>query len=358
MDKSFDYEDGDEPFNLVDFGIQKKDLIKEKIRENNPVTSLTLKILKVYKTCSNTYSYDESMKPKRALTDPETGIYNDGVDNEEYDLIVKVDDEIQSPNNKYKIIDILGKGVSGQVFCCSRETDNKLYAIKIIRNKVAYSTQALLELKILDILNNSVDPKDQYHIIRKHDHFSFKRHTCIVFELLDLNLFDLLKKNHFSGLTLKTISYLIKDVLEAVYQLHKINIIHTDIKPENILLKIEKEDNANKITVKLTDFGSACYKNNTFLKYIQSRYYRSPEVLIGYPYNLGIDIWSVGCIAAELFFGSPIFAGVTEYDQLFQIVNFFKETPYYFIRGDKCKKYMEMNQNGFRFKNREQYYNV
>jgi dual specificity protein kinase YAK1 len=285
-------------------------------------------------------------------------MYNDGVDNDEYDLIIKVDDEIQSPFNKYKIIDILGKGVSGQVFCCNRESDNKLFAIKIIRNKVAYSTQALIELKILEILNFQIDPKDEYHIIRKHEHFIFKKHTCIIFELLDLNLLDLLKKNHFSGLTLKTISYLIKDVLEAVYQLHKINIIHTDIKPENVLLKIEKEDNTNKITVKLTDFGSSCYKNNTFCKYIQSRYYRSPEVLIGVPYGLSIDIWSVGCIAAELFIGSPIFAGVCEYDQLFQIVTFFKEIPYYFIKGDKAKKYMEFNEKGFRFKNSEQYFSV
>lgn len=280
------------------------------------------------------------------------------MDNCEYDLIVKVDDEILSPNYKYKIIDILGKGVSGQVFCCRREIDNKLFAIKIIRNKVAYSTQALMELKILELLNLQIDPKDEYHIIRKHDHFIYKKHTCIVFELLDLNLYDLLKKNHHSGLTLKTISYLIKDVLEAVYHVHKINIIHTDIKPENVLLKIEKEVNVNKITVKLTDFGSACYKNNTFNKYIQSRYYRSPEVLIGYPYGFSIDIWSVGCIAAELFLGNPIFAGVCEYEQLFQIVNFFKEIPYYFVIGDKAKKYMDFKETGCTFKSPEQYFKV
>lgn len=285
-------------------------------------------------------------------------MYNDGIDNSEYDLIVKVDDEIQSPNHKYIIIDTLGKGVSGQVFCCSREIDNEQFAIKIIRNKVAYSTQALLELKILEILNFQIDPNDEYHIIRKYDHFIFKKHTCIVFELLDLNLLDLLKKNHFSGLTLKTISYLIKDVLQAVYQLHKINIIHTDIKPENVLLKIDKEDHSKKITVKLTDFGSACYKNNTFLKYIQSRYYRSPEVLIGYDYGLPIDIWSVGCIAAELFIGTPLFAGVCEYDQLSQILALFKDVPNYFELGDKAKKYINFSESGFAFKKPDQYYEV
>ncbi len=271
---------------------------------------------------------------------------------------MKVGDEIQSPSEIYKIIDFLGKGVSGQVFCCSRKSDERPLAIKIIRNKKAYSTQALIELKILDILNNQIDQKDEYHIIRKFDHFIFKNHTCMVFELLDLNLLDLIRKNNFSGLALKTISFLIKDVLEAVYQLHKINIIHTDIKPENILLKIKKEEFQPKITVKLTDFGSACYKNNTFYKYIQSRYYRSPEALIGVPYGLPIDIWSIGCIAAELYIGTPIFAGVCEFDQLLKIITFFKEIPYYFIRGDKAKKFMEFRKEGFYFKSSEQYFIV
>jgi len=233
-----------------------------------------------------------------------------------------------------------------------------VFAIKIIKNKVAYTTQALLELKILDFLNNQVDPKDEHHIIRKHDYFYYKKHTCIVFELLNENLLDLLRKNNFGGLSLKTIRFIIKDILEAVYQLQKTNIIHTDIKPENVLLKIVRENHKSEITVKLTDFGSACYKNNTFYKYIQSRYYRAPEVLIGTQYSLPIDLWSVGCIAAELFIGTPLFAGVCEFDQLLQIVKFFKEIPYYFIKGDKAKKYLFFEERGFRFKAEEEYYKV
>jgi len=73
LEESFDADNENEPFNLVDFGIQKNHEIKEKIRDDNPISCLTSKILKVYKTCSPNYSYDESMKPKRALTDPDKG---------------------------------------------------------------------------------------------------------------------------------------------------------------------------------------------------------------------------------------------------------------------------------------------
>jgi dual specificity protein kinase YAK1 len=72
--------------------------------------------------------------------------------------------------------------------------------------------------------------------------------------------------------------------------------------------------------IKLIDFGSACWESKTVYTYIQSRFYRSPEVLIGYRYNLAIDMWSLGCIAAELFLGLPLFPGTSEYKQVARIV--------------------------------------
>ena len=196
--------------------------------------------------------------------------------------------------------------------------------MKIIKNKKAHYCQALIELRILDFLNNEVDPNDDFHIIRKFDHFYYKNHLCIIFELLNENLYELLKQNYFQGLSLNSIRFIIKQILEAVYQLEKSNLIHCDLKPENILLKINKE-NKNEILIKVTDFGSACFKGNTIFQYIQSRYYRAPETIIGYPYSLEIDIWSLGCIAAELFLGEPLFPGSSEYDQLNKILGFLNE---------------------------------
>lgn len=68
--------------------------------------------------------------------------------------------------------------------------------------------------------------------------------------------------------------------------------------------------------LKIVDFGSACLENETVYSYIQSRFYRSPEVLLGIPYNGAIDMWSLGCIAFEMLLGLPLFPGVSEHDQL------------------------------------------
>ena len=82
------------------------------------------------------------------------------------------------------------------------------------------------------------------------------------------------------------------------------SIVHCDLKPENILLK-----SLNSGEIKVIDYGSACFENRTMYSYIQSRFYRSPEVLLGYPYTAAIDMWSLGCVAAEIFLGLPLFPG-------------------------------------------------
>lgn len=216
--------------------------------------------------------------------------------------------------------------------------------MKIIKNKKAHNCQALIELRILEFLNNKVDVNDCYHIIRKFDHFYYKNHLCIVFELLNENLYELLKQNYFQGLSLNSIRFILKQILEALLQLQKADLIHCDLKPENILLKIEKEkENKHEILIKVTDFGSACFKDNTFFTYIQSRYYRAPETIIGYPYSLEIDMWSLGCIAAELYLGEPLFPGSSEYDQLSKIVNFIEDLPVHMLKvGKNTKKYYNL----------------
>jgi dual specificity protein kinase YAK1 len=81
-------------------------------------------------------------------------------------------------------------------------------------------------------------------------------------------------------------------------------------------LKKKKKISMSSPIIKIIDFGSSCFEGHTSFTYIQSRFYRSPEVLLGYPYDSEIDIFSAGCIAAELFLGLPLFPGTSEYDQL------------------------------------------
>ena len=106
-------------------------------------------------------------------------------------------------------------------------------------------------------------------------------------------------------------------VLEAMVVLRKDRVIHCDLKPENILLV-----NNTGLEVKVIDFGSACFEEKTVYSYIQSRFYRSPEVLMGHNYNGMVDMWSLGCVTAELFLGLPLFPGASDYDMLKRIEEF------------------------------------
>jgi len=110
---------------------------------------------------------------------------------------------------------------------------------------------------------------------------------------------------------LDLIRRIIIQVLQGLQFFKRHNIIHCDLKPENILLKQE-----NKTGIKIIDVGSGCYEPEQIYTYIQSRFYRAPEVIIGIPYTSAIDIWSTGCIICELFLGYPIFPGESERDQM------------------------------------------
>ena len=102
----------------------------------------------------------------------------------------------------------------------------------------------------------------------------------------------------------------------------RLGIIHCDLKPENILLK-----NHAKSAIKVIDFGTGCFENKTFYTYIQSRYYRAPEIILGIPYTCAIDMWSLGCILVELYCGYPIFAGEDEAEQLAIIMEYLGIPP-------------------------------
>lgn len=100
-------------------------------------------------------------------------------------------------------------------------------------------------------------------------------------------------------------------ILTSLKLLSDHNVIHCDLKPENILLR-----QPDRSGIRVIDYGSSCYVNEKVYTYIQSRFYRAPEVILGLDYGLPIDMWSTGCILAELYTGRPLFPGENEPDQL------------------------------------------
>ena len=116
----------------------------------------------------------------------------------------------------------------------------------------------------------------------------------------------------------------VQQVLRALAFLARpeVDIIHCDLKPENILLRHPK-----KSAIKVIDFGSSCRSNKRMYSYIQSRFYRSPEVMLGLPYGVPIDMWSLGCILVEMHTGEPLFSGSDQFDQMQKIVKLLGMIP-------------------------------
>jgi len=152
-------------------------------------------------------------------------------------------------------------------------------------------------------------------MLRLKDTFIHHSHLCLVFELLSNNLYELIKQNSFRGLSTSLVRVFTAQLLDALSVLNEAKIIHCDLKPENILLK-----SLQSPTIKVIDFGSACHEKQTVYTYIQSRFYRSPEVILSLPYSSTIDMWSLGCICVELFLGLPLFPGTSEFNQITRIV--------------------------------------
>ena len=178
---------------------------------------------------------------------------------------------------------------------------NETMALKIIKNSPKFEYQAQVEVQILQHLRDN-DPYDKQNIIRMKDVVKFRNHLCVTFELLSIKLYDFLKAGYFRGLSTSLIRRIAIQILYALNYIQEEGIIHCDLKPENIILK-----DRNKSGVKVIDFGSSCFMNKRVYTYIQSRFYRAPEIILGIPYTNGIDIWSLGCILAEHYTGYPLF---------------------------------------------------
>ncbi|CAH8610779.1 unnamed protein product [Heterobilharzia americana] len=199
-------------------------------------------------------------------------------------------------DKRYAVYGYTGHGVGGN---------------QIIRNNDVMHKSGLKELEVLKKLNDA-DPQDRFHCLRLYRHFFHKNHLCMVFELMSLNLREVLKKyGRNIGLHIAAIRSYTQQLLLALKLMRKCGILHADIKPDNILV------NESKILLKLSDFGSAStIQDNDITPYLVSRFYRAPEIILGVPYDYNVDLWSTSVTLFELHTGQIMFPGKTNNEML------------------------------------------
>jgi len=206
---------------------------------------------------------------------------------------------------RYQVLQHLGSAAfSRAVQCLDLQTD-QMVCMKIIKNEKDFVDQSLDEIKLLNLIHANADV-DEKHCLRILDTFYHKEHLIIVTELLRDNLYEFSKYNREYGqapyFTLGRLQKITRQLLVALEYVHSLWLIHADLKPENILVK-----SYSRCEVKLIDFGSSCFVDDPLSSYVQSRSYRAPEVILGLPYDQKVDLWSLGCVIAELWAGFVLF---------------------------------------------------
>lgn len=175
-----------------------------------------------------------------------------------------------SMKHTYEVLEFLGRGTFGQVVKCWKRGTNEIVAVKILKNHPSYARQGQIEVSILARLSG--ENAEEHNLVRAFECFQHRSHTCLVFEMLEQNLYDFLKQNKFSPLPLKVIRPVLQQVATALRKLRSLGLIHADLKPENIMLV---DPVRQPFRVKVIDFGSASHVSKAVCStYLQSRYYR------------------------------------------------------------------------------------
>lgn len=224
----------------------------------------------------------------------------------------------------------IGKGSFGRVVWVYDKENECDLAMKMIKRRRPFLQQAQVEIELLKKIADA-DPEGRNHCVRLVASTMYKGHPCIFFELLSYNLYEVLKFSSFKGISLSLIQKFARQLLEALAFLSRVGIIHCDLKPENILLC-----DPRRSALKVIDFGSSCMAGQGLYSYIQSRFYRSPEVMLGMPHTCAIDWWSLGCILVEMHTGRPLVAGADNHEQMSYLTRMLGVPPAEFLsKADK-----------------------
>ncbi|KAK6922204.1 Protein kinase domain, partial [Dillenia turbinata] len=245
--------------------------------------------------------------------------------------------------SQYQIQEVIGKGSYGVVASAVDTHTGERVAIKKINDvfeHVSDATRILREIKVLRLLRHP-DIVEIKHIMLPPSRREFKD-IYVVFELMESDLHQVIKAN--DDLTPEHHQFFLYQLLRALKYIHSANVFHRDLKPKNILANADCK-------LKICDFGLARVSFNDapsaifWTDYVATRWYRAPELCGSFfsKYTPAVDIWSIGCIFAELLTGKPLFPGknvVHQLDLMTDLLGTPSSESIARIRNEKAKRYL------------------
>mmetsp|Transcript_27494 Transcript_27494/g.80236 ORF Transcript_27494/g.80236 Transcript_27494/m.80236 type:complete len:652 (+) Transcript_27494:2909-4864(+) len=214
--------------------------------------------------------------------------------------------------DQYEIVNRLSAGSFGVVIGCRDLKMDRVVAIKVQdRDEPKYYKDFKIEIDILQVVCKK-NPRRPASIVEMYDFFKHQGRWCIVFEPLGPSLYEFQKTHQYRAYPLSSTREIMRQTIEALAYLHALEMVHTDIKPENICLvsgdsKRPGAPRSNR--VKLIDFGTAewCAHDGHRSALVSTRQYRAPEVVLGLKWNHVIDMWAIGCVTIEMLAGRQLF---------------------------------------------------
>uniref|UniRef100_A0A7C9E4M9 Dual-specificity kinase n=1 Tax=Opuntia streptacantha TaxID=393608 RepID=A0A7C9E4M9_OPUST len=252
--------------------------------------------------------------------------------------------------SRYKIHSKMGEGTFGQVLECWDRDRKEMVAIKIVRGVKKYREAAMIEIDMLEQLGKH--DKGGNRCVQIRNWFDYRNHICIVFEKLGPSLYDFLRKNNYRPFPIDLVREIGRQLLECVAFMHELNLIHTDLKPENVLLvtsdyvkvpdyksypRSPKDSSYYKrvpksSAIKVIDFGSTTHERPDQNYIVSTRHYRAPEVILGLGWSYPCDVWSIGCILVELCSGEALFQTHENLEHLAMMERVFGPLPQHMLK--------------------------
>jgi len=217
--------------------------------------------------------------------------------------------------SEYRIVSLLGEGTFGRVLECWDFVTESVCAIKVIRNVKKYRDASMVEIEVLKALVAAAESGDveKHHCIRLKRAFEYQGHVCMVFDKYGPSLYDLMRGNSYKPYHPRAVQRITHKLIEAVRYVHSLGMVHTDLKPENVLLVSNTLVYSDEYTIpqdfsiRLIDFGSTTFINRHHSAVVSTRHYRAPEIILGLGWSYSCDMWSIGCVIIELLTGEALF---------------------------------------------------